>query len=409
MRVAYIMSKFPTLTETFIAREILAMERAGLLIGIYPLRRQRAGGLRQPEADSVKGSIYDVPLVSPRILLSQLILLGTRPARYLGALVALLHATWPSLNFVLGALAVFPKAAHLARLLESNGTEHVHCHFANHPTSAGFVIWRLTGIPYSFTAHGSDIHRDRRGLGLKVAEAKFVVAISEFNRRVIIEECGEAVANRVHVIHCGVDPEQFPYRIRNSSAGRLRILCVGKLHEVKGQRFLLDACRLLVSQGVAFQCHMVGDGPDRRALETRIHQYGLQKEVRLEGAKSSSDIARLLQRATALVAPSVPSSDGRKEGIPVALMEAMSSGVPVIASRLSGIPELVEEGETGLLVTPGDSVGIARALMSIRDDTAMARRLAIAGRKKIEDQFDVNRNAAELARRFRSVADDVSG
>lgn len=407
MRVAYIMSQFPTVTETFIAREILAMERSGLLIGIYPLRRRQAIGVRQPEADAVESSIYDVPLLSPRILISQLILMGTRPTQYLGALIALIRGTWPSLNYVLGACAIFPKAAHLARLLEKNGTQHVHCHFANHPTSAGFIIQRLTGIPYSFTAHGSDIHRDRRGLCLKVREAKFTVAISEFNRRVIIGECGEAVAARVHVIHCGVDREQFPYRAGGLGSAPLRILCVGKLHEVKGQRFLLDACRLLASEGVAFFCHLVGAGPDRRALQSLISQYGLQNSVRLEGAKSSSDIAHLLRRTNALVAPSVPSKDGRREGIPVALMEAMSSGVPVIASRLSGIPELVEDRETGLLVEPGDSAGIARALISIKDDAALARRLAIAGRKKIEDQFDVDHNAAELIRRFRGTDEHV--
>lgn len=394
--VAYIMSRFPKLTETFIAREILAVQRLGVAVEIHPLMRERAT-LTHPEVDALVQQAHYQPLLSLPILASQLALIATRPLAYARALRDVLRMTWGNWNFVLGALAFFPGSAHLARELRRRGVAHVHCHFATHPAVAGFVIHRLSGIPFSFTAHGSDLHRDRRGLCAKVAEAAVVITVSHFNKRVIVDECGSEAGSRVHVIRAGLDTDTFrPAEPEERADGPMRIVCIGTLHEVKGQSHLIDACRLLADAGVDFSCHFIGDGPDREALAARAAAAGLRDRVHLEGAMTEDAVRAELQRATVLVAPSVPSRDGRREGLPVVLMEAMSTGVPVVASDLSGIPELVEHEVTGLLVPPGDSEAIASALRRLDDDADLRHRLGAAGRERVVRDFDLRRNVATL-------------
>jgi glycosyltransferase involved in cell wall biosynthesis len=339
-----------------------------------------------------------LPFLSPRILASQLFFLRRRPRAYLGAVWAVLRGTWRSPNFLVGGIAIFPKVAHAARRMEAQGVRHVHCHFANHPALAGFIVRRLTGIPYSFTAHGSDLHVNRLMLREKVAEAAFVATVSHYNRRIIAAECG--ADDKVVVIRCGVDTRVFSPRGTSVPGRPFRILCIGTLHEVKGQRYLVDACRTLVDESVDAVCTLVGSGQDERALRRRISELGLTDRVRLVGSRTRDQIAALLADADVLVAPSVPTRQGKREGIPVVLMEAMASGVPVVASDLSGIPELVEDDVTGLLAPPGDAGAIATALARLHADEELRCRLGAAGRERVERDFDVRRNALALARNF---------
>jgi glycosyltransferase involved in cell wall biosynthesis len=311
----------------------------------------------------------------------------------------MIRGTWRSPNFLLGGLGIFPKVAHAARDMQAEGVDHVHCHFANHPALAGFLIRRLVGIPYSFTAHGSDLHVDRTMLPAKVAEAAFVVTISQDNRRLIEETCGRAAEGKVDVIHCGVDPSAFRPAVRPAT-GPLRIVAVGTLHEVKGQIHLIEACRLLAERGVAFTCRFIGEGPDREALAERIEQHGLGDRVVFAGRMLSDAVAAELASADVLVAPSVPTRGGKREGIPVVLMEAMATGMPVVASRLSGIPELVTDGLDGILVTPGDPAALAEALERLALDPDLRARLGATGRKTVMAAFDVDANARTLAARI---------
>ncbi len=400
-RVAYIVSRFPKLTETFILYELLAIERLGVVVDLYPLLRQRESVI-QPEARALMARAHYAPFLSLPIIRSQIHWLRRRPRAYLGALLALLRGNWGSRNLLLGGLAVFPKVAHAARQMDRDGVTHVHCHFATHPALAGFVIQRLTGIPFSFTAHGSDLHVDRHMLCAKVAEARRVVTISDYNRELILEECGRRSHDKVSVIHCGVDTEHFVPA--SPPTGTFRIMCIGTIHEVKGQAFLVEACRRLARTGMDFVCHFVGDGPDRQALTEQIAAAGLADRLILEGAMTRTQIAALIGRSHVLVAPSVPTRTGQREGIPVVLMEAMSSGIPVVASRLSGIPELVDDGRTGLLVQPGDAEGLTEALRRLADDPDLRTRLGEAGRARVRREFDVAVNAAALRRHFTGQA-----
>jgi colanic acid/amylovoran biosynthesis glycosyltransferase len=401
-KVAYLVSRFPKITETFVLYELLAVEQAGVRTELCALQRERTKVVH-PGAETLLARARFVPFASWRCLAAQGHYLRRRPGAYLSALALLLRGTWGSLRYFCGALAFFPKAAYFARELERAGVQHLHAHFASHPAACALAVHRLTGIPYSFTAHGSDLHRDRRMLREKVADAAFVVAISDYNREIIVEECGEAARHKVAVIHCGVDTEVFQPSAeaqRRDKTATLHVLCIGTLHEVKGQTHLLAACRLLRESGIEVVCHLAGDGPDLAALKWQAEAEGLTDCVRFHGRQTREGIAALLRQADVLVAPSVVSSDGRREGIPVVLMEAMASGVPVVASRLSGIPELVRHDQTGLLVPPGDPAALARSLTRLVADPRLRRRLARAGRELVVREFDVHCNARELAARF---------
>jgi len=407
-RVAYIMSRFPKLTETFILLEMLALVEQGVAVEVYPLQRHKTE-LMHPEARQFVERAHFIPFISWPVIRANLSYLRRKPQAYLSTLLDLLKGNFGSRRYFTGALALFPKSVFFAGHMEAAGISHVHAHFASHPAAAAYVIHRLTGIPFSFTAHGSDIHRDRTMLAEKVAEADFVVPISDFNRTVILDACNGQFADKMVVIHCGVDTRHFQPQDEGSNGqapdngARVRPLtlcCIGTLHEVKGQRFLIEACRLLKEREVDFRCHFIGDGPDKEALEKQSSEAGLANAVHFHGQQTRAEVARILRQADVVVAPSVPSSDGRREGIPVALMEAMATGLPVVASRLSGIPELVEDGVSGLLTAPGDAPALADTLERLWMEPVLRQRLGRAARERILQEFDLHHNAELLARRF---------
>jgi glycosyltransferase involved in cell wall biosynthesis len=406
-KIAYIMSRFPKITETFILYEMLAVEAQGVQVEVYPLLRERTTVIH-PEAAAFVERAHFQPFVSWPILRAHLHFLTRKPLVYLSTLWTLLRANFGSLRYFTGALGIFPKAVYFADLMAGEGITHVHAHFASHPAAAGFIIHRLASLPYSFTAHGSDLHRDRHMLREKVAEAAFVVTISNYNKEIIVAECGEQFRDQVLVIHCGVDTQVFRSRSEDwwqkRPARPFTLICIGTLHEVKGQTYLIEACRLLRDRGISFVCQLVGDGPDEVALAQQIAQAGLSEHVRLLGRRTREQVAELLAQADIAVAPSVPTKDGRREGIPVALMEAMGSGVPVVAGNLSGIPELVEHERGGLLVPPRDAQALADALERLYIDPGLCQRLGQAGREKVLREFDLRPNAATLTQHFSQEA-----
>ncbi len=426
LMVAYIMSRFPKLTETFILYEMLALEQQGIQVELYPLLRARNTAthpegasvwakLRErvsrsqgevvmhPEAKSFVARANFLPFISWPILRAQFHFLFRKPGAYLSTLWTLLRATWGSLNYLLGALGLFPKTVYFADRMAAAGITHVHAHFANHPAAAAFIIHRLAGIPYSFTAHGADLQVDQHMLREKVAEAAFVVTISNYNRDLIASVCGERLRHKIMVIRSGVDTQVFRPRAANNADGpasRLSILCTGTLYEVKGQTSLIEACRLLRERGINFVCHFIGEGPDLATLTEQATQAGLSDCVHFLGRRTREEIAEQLHQTDVVAVPSVPTDSGRREGIPVVLMEAMASGVPVVASGISGIPELVEDGASGLLVPPRNPPALADALERLYRDPALRRRLGQAGRDKVMREFDLCTNAALLAQHF---------
>jgi glycosyltransferase involved in cell wall biosynthesis len=398
-KVAYLMSRFPTLTETFVLYEILAVEEQGLPVEVYPLLRRRQPVVH-PEAEAMVRRAHFHPFLSRAILRANWHYLRRRPRAYLGVLGEVLRGTWGSANFFVGALGIFPKAVRFAYEMTSQHVTHVHAHYSNHPTVAALVIHRLTGIPFSFTGHGHDLHVERRMLGHKLQAASFAVMISEYNRRLVLDECGPAIADKLHLIHCGVDTRLFTPGSRTIADGPLSIVCVASLIEVKGHRYLVEACRLLRERGISFVCHLIGEGRERSRLTAQIADAGLQDKVLLEGARPRADVVRMVREADVIVLTSAPTRRGAREGVPVALMEGMACGLPVVASGISGIPELVDDGRTGFLTPPREPRAVADALERLARDPELRRRLGAAGREKVQREFDLHTNAARLIQMF---------
>ena len=402
MNVAYITSRFPKLTETFVLYEVVALNRQGVTTRIYPLLATRQQVVH-PEVQAIADRTHHHPFLSVPILLANARFLWRSPRTYGAALAEVLRGTWGSANFFIGAIGIFPKSVRIAYEVEAAGVDHVHAHFANHPTVAALIVHRLTGIPFSFTAHGHDIHVERRMLREKIAAASFAVMISDYNKRLVLDECPGTDAHKLHVLHCGADTEHFAPANRPRQENLFSMVCVGSFIEVKGHRYLLEAGRLLKERGVSFRCHLIGDGPGYGALLAQRAAAGLEREIILHGALPRPSVAQVMADSDVVVQPSVPTRRGSREGIPVSLMEGMACGLPAVASRISGIPELIDDGVNGILLPPRDSEALADALEQLARDSELRQRMGRSARHKILEQFDLARNAARLVALMREA------
>ena len=397
------MSRFPKITETFILYEILGLERLGLSTEIYPLLREHQE-IAHPEAEEMVERAHFHPFMSWRVLRANWHYLRRKPATYLSTVREVIAGTLGSRKFLIGAVGVLPKAALFAYEMERDGVTHIHAHFATHPTVAALIIHRLTGIPFSFTAHGSDLHVDRRMLDRKVEAAALAVTCSQFNKNVMVDECGEEARDKIHVIYYGVDLDVFLSNGHEHRPGPLRIICVASYEEVKGHKYLVEACELLNERGVDFRCDLVGGGPLRRDVEKQIAQAGLQERFTLHGMLDRSAVADLLREADVKVLASFPTKGGKREGMPNVLIEAMAAGLPVISTQLTGIPELVETGRTGILVPPASGPALADALEELSRDPDLRRRMGAAGQERARRMFDRQLNASSLAALFEAAS-----
>jgi glycosyltransferase involved in cell wall biosynthesis len=377
--------------------EMLALQQQGVAVEVFPLINERASVMHPEAKPFVERARYQ-PVLSGAILKSQWRFMRANPKVYFGLWWEVLRGTFGSTNYLVGGLGILPKAVRFAHEMKQLGVTHIHAHFANHPAVAALAVHRLTGIPFSFTVHAHDLYVDQHMLERKVRSAAFVVAISEYNKEFIIRHCGEDVRDKIVVVHCGVDTRLFQPRQKEPGSGPFTIVCVGSLEEKKGQTYLVEACRLLKARGLDFVCHLIGEGQTRAALDRQIQQAGLAGLVRLEGGKPREEVARMLREADAVALPSIVTKSGKMEGIPVALMEPLACEVPVVSTRISGIPELVEDGVTGLLVPPQDALALADALERLARDPELGRRMGRAGREKVLREFDLADSTTKLAR-----------
>ncbi len=393
-RVAYLMSRFPKITETFILYEIVELERLGVQVEVFPLIHEREW-VMHAEAKAVVERAHYSKVVSGQVLAAQLYWVMRRPVAYIGAWARAIIGNLRSPKFLLRAVAVVPQAAWFAQRATELGIEHIHAHWATHPALAAYVMRKLTGLPYSFTAHAHDIYVERPMLAEKLRAASFVVTISEYNRRLLADLYGD-LADKVHVIHCGVDISVFQPRAARPPSDTFVILCVASLQDYKGHRYLLDACARLKAAGRRFCCALVGEGEERTAIEAQIAALGLEQEVQLLGNQPRERVSKLMARADAMVLPSVTTASGKREGIPVALMEAMATELPVVATAISGIPELVIDGETGLLVPEQDAEALSQALGRLFDEPQLGQKFGSAGRAWVLRAFNLADNTAAL-------------
>ena len=400
-KIAYLMSRFPKISETFILYEILELQRLGMQIEIFPLLRESAPVMHSEARALVERAHYS-KLWTKEVLQAQRYWLRRQPAAYAHAWAQAIRGNARSPKSLSRALVVVPQAALFAQRMVELGVSHLHAHWATHPALAAYVVNVLTGLPYSFTAHADDIYVERSMLDEKIRRAQFVITISEYNKRFLSKLYGEAAAKKIFVVHCGVDSAIFAPRAHTPSNSLFNIVCVARLEQKKGHSYLIEACAQLKAQGVSFRCVLVGDGEQRAQIEGQIKRLGLEDMVILLGQQPRSRVGELLANADVMVLPSVTTAEGRQEGIPVALMEALATELPVVASAISGIPELVEDGHTGLLVPERDPAALAMALARLQNDPELGRRLGAAGRAKVQREFDLQRNTARLHRMFTS-------
>lgn len=418
--IAYILGTFPNLTETFIVGEIQAIRDLGVEIQVFALRPPKSTS-QSLQATSLGAKTYYRPsFFSWNMWGSNLRALWRSPGRYFNTLARLL--AWTGMNPVhcLKSLGLFPVAAAFAEAIRERGIRHIHAHWATYPTTMAYIISRLLDIPYSFTAHAYDATLIRAMMKEKVRRAAFIVTCTHQNRQLLSALLPEATA-KIMVSYHGVFLDRFAPAGKPVSQGRDKLVIVscGSLYPRKGFPDLLEACRLLRDKGVKFHCMIIGEGPLRPRLERSIRSHGLDGYVHMHGAVPHEEVARHYRTADLFVLPCVTHYLGWGElftnpvlllevglaipfrsimdGIPNVLVEAMATGIPVISTWTSAIPELVRDEWNGLLVPPHDPVRLVQAIERLLLDPALRQFL---GRNAVADaraRFDRRKNIETLA------------
>ena len=395
MHVFVVVSEFPKVTETFVVRNALHFMESGCEVSLFHLKPFRHHEVIHDEARPVIARARGAAWLGRDGLFA---LLRHAP-RLPGMVGTLIRAFWREPNHLAASLAIIPKSLVMADVCRAEGVAHIHAEFAGYPATAAWIMSRASGIPFSFSAHAHDIFITQSLLTEKARDARFVRAISGFNKR-FLEDLPGFPAGKTHVLRCGVaiDGPQAPPPAPPGQGRPLRLVFVGALLPRKGVGVLLEALAR-VREDVDWRLDVVGGG--RLASElTEMAARLVPGRVRFHGAQPSSEVRAQMAQAHAVVVPSVQGASGRSEGIPVVLMEALSLSRPVIASDLSGIPELVSDGQTGWLVPPGNAQALAHAVERIWDDYATATRIGQAGRSRIETEFDIKRTARALLERI---------
>ena len=390
-RFAYLLKRFPRLSETFVLNEMLELQRQGVALRIYALTDPLESQVH-PEAARLQTDV--VYLHDPRRRLrSWFRLLGgallqalSHPRGGLRVLWALcrVHRSIPSLRHAIEGLW-------LARDLRQNGVGHVHAHFIHSPAAVTYLAFLAGGPPFSVTAHAKDLYTTLpRNLRIRAHAARFLITCTRFNAA----HLAGLVSARTQVVYHGTDLQRFsPDR---SHVEPQRILSVGRLVAKKGFKDLVDALALLQSKGLRIRADVYGGGPLRPELEARAHRLGLDGRLTFHGARLQDEILAAYRRATVFVLAPVVTNDGDRDGIPNVLVEAMASGVPVVATKISGIPELITDGIDGLLVNEHDPAALAGAIERVLIDSELAEQLGRAGRRRVEREFDLVANTQRL-------------
>jgi len=389
LRLGYLLDEFPSTSETFIANEIRGLQECGAEVTVFALRQGRSERL------------VDCPVVyahartgHPRE--------SALPTRAAAAWEAV-KLEFPSLSGVGRALAETDAVVQFSRLLRQRAIPHLHAHFASLPTSVALLVARLEPVSVSFSAHAWDIYCGLRHFPRKLRRSRLCITCTEANRRHLASLVGEQDRRKIVRIYHGVDLQRFPFRPRRQASAAPRILAVGRLVEKKGFPLLLEACGRLKGK-LHFCCEIIGEGPLEGLLRTAAARRGAGDVMTFSGALAHRAMPQAYERADVLAVPSVIAPNGDRDGLPNVILEAMASGLPVVASRLSGIPEAVEDARTGLLCPPGDSAALADAIYRILTDSALRAACAAQARKLVEEKFDASTCGRQVFEAVRSAA-----
>ena len=380
---------FPKLSETFVLEEVLGLEKLGVALRIYTLS-QPSDAVSHSAVDRVQAPVLQVPQLSwaesLRFVACHVAQLARSPLRYLKALAS-------GARRGRAGLVDFARAGWLARQLHADGVQHLHTHFIATPADISELVSRLSGIEFSISAHAKDIYlSEAADLQRRLEAARFTVTCTEFNCRTLRHIAPNA---SVYRMYHGIDHGVFHPRVREATGLAPLILSVGRLRAKKGLDTLIDACRLLRGRGLLFRCEIVGYGEERDRLQAQIDSLELTNCVQLSGKLVREAVIERYARGAVYVQPSRITADGDRDGIPNVLLEAMAVGLPVVASRVSGIPELVQHRRNGLLVEPDDAAALADAIDELISDASLAAFLGRNARTTVTENFD-NPNNLQL-------------
>lgn len=397
MKVAYLVNRYPAKSHTFIRREIAALISRGVEISRFTIRRSEPDLIEEEDLEerALTHCILSSGVTS--ILFAALRTLGRNPARTLRALALARRATKKSRRGPVVPLAYLAEACVLLQRTKREGIHHVHAHFGTNPATVAMLWKALGGGTFSFTVHGSsELSRpEENAIELKVEHADLVIAISKHCRSQLYRWATLHSWHKIKVIHCGLNHRFLAKQLTPLPKER-RFFWAGRFSMLKGLPILIEAARILKQEGERFEIVLAGDGPMREELVGMIRENHLEEHIQLTGWLADEDVKDELEQARFLVLPSF------SEGLPVAIMEALARGRPVIASRITAIPELVQDGVSGWTVAPGDPEELAAAMKkAIQMSDEKLEKMGFAGRVAVLEQHDVETSAKLLEEQFR--------
>ncbi|MGH3385660.1 MAG: glycosyltransferase [Nocardioidaceae bacterium] len=398
-RVGYVLKMYPRFSETFILNEVRALEDLGAELEIFSLRPPVDGRFHAALAE-VRAPVHYVAHPAKVGDLWDTLQRGRDVLASLDDQLPELLAAGP---------ADAAQAVELALAVRAQGISHLHAHFGSVSTTVTRLAAKLTGVPYSFTAHAKDIYHcevDPSDLARKLADAAAVVTVSDYNADFLRAEYGPA-AERLVRIYNGLDLDEFAY---HRPVDRPAVIAgVGRLVEKKGFAYLLDALAMLVADDRPVRLDLVGTGAEEESLRAQAATLGVTDHVRFLGPLPQAQTREIVRNAAVLAAPCVVGADGNRDGLPTVLVESMALGTPVVATPVTGIPEAVVDGETGIVVPERDAAALAAALGLLLDRPAVGATLAAAARAHVEREFDIRRNVGALYRLFARRPVEVTG
>ncbi|QNP40696.1 glycosyltransferase [Lysobacter solisilvae (ex Woo and Kim 2020)] len=398
-RVLYVLSQFPSLSETFILREIQALIERGVDVRILSLKVPGEAMVQPQAAAMVHRVLY--PAGRFRSFFAACATVLRRPWVTLGFLATMAWELWRRPVALAKSLAALFLALGRINDIRAFGPQLLHAPWATYPATVAWLLSRLLDRPFSFTSRAHDIFIEDHMMARKLKDAALAVTITEYNRRYMARWMPAPAAIPVHVIHSSLNLPELPY-VRAGRQPR-KLLSVGRLVPMKGFDVLLPALAQLRARGVELDCTVIGEGPERARLERLRHELGLDAVVAFPGAMPQAEVVRHMSEAALMVLPCVVAPNGQSDGIPNVLMESMATGLPVVSTRISGIPELVEDGANGRLVAAGDVEALAAAIEALLQDPDACETFAQAGRRKVERDFDVSIEAGRLLEHFGSA------
>lgn len=397
-RLAYLVSRYPAVSHTFILREVLALRAMGFEIEVASINPPDAAPEKwtADERAEAARTLYVKSSGKGRVVAAHLRWAAAHPMRYLAGLRFALSLAGADLKRLAYGVFYFVEAVLLADWMARRDLRHLHVHFATPAATVGLILTRVAPVTLSITVHGPDEFYDVSAYRLaeKIAGARFLCTIGWFARSQLMKLSAPEHWEKMEITPLGVDPEQFRPRPFRDAPPVFEILCVGRLVPAKGQLILIHAVHAVRAAGKRVFLRIVGDGPDRSALERAADALGLRDDVRFEGAVNQDHIRTLYSSADLFALASFA------EGIPVVLMEAMATEVPCVSTRITGIPELIRDGVDGLLVSPSNHEELAGAILRLIDDPALRRSLGEAGRRRVISEYNLPRNIERLAEVF---------